>query len=300
MIINRHAHVGLFEKKKDINEQGLFIFDFVTSKKTYLNEYADWEPCCVSTDGKRFAIKTTCSNRGAYRTNVTVIDQNEILYTTKDYYVYDIAFNVTGEKLLMVAEKKKPFCYNLSTQEIIAHLPKQIRLYKGDLDRRRDIFFAPCEKTKDTCYLFSFETGMTETIKMGTQALISRVKIDNDLEKIYLITETNILYCLDRTYKVIWKKDFNYLGLAGGRIHPSDIFISEDGKLLCVYSSASETNKWGTDYVVDSLSGEIINQIENYQFRGRLMDNYFGNKVLTYKLTTLDMLTGEISDSGLI
>lgn len=254
------------------------------------------ESCCISLNAQRFAIKTTCSHRGAYRTHVNVMEGNDMLYTTKDYYVYDMAFNTTGEKLLMVAEKRKPFAFDLITQAIVAEMPKQVRLYKGDLDKRNDVFWAPCEKAKNTCYLFSFETGATTTVKMGTQALINRLRIADDQERIYLVTENNILYCVDRDYKTIWSTDFNQLG----RINSSDIFMSEDGKLLCVYSTSTETNKWGAEYVVDSESGAIVHQIENYQYRGRVGEHYFGNKLLTHRLTTLDLLSGEVAESGLI
>jgi hypothetical protein len=293
MIINRHARVGLFQK------EGLFVVDLARSEKTYLHEYAGWEPVSISPDGKRFAIRTTCAHRGAYRTHVVVMAGADVLFNTKDYYVYDIAFNATGEQILIVAEKKKPFCYHLLTQDTRAELPKSVRLYKGDLDQQQDVFLVPCDKTKDTCYAYSFATGTTEVVKMGTQAMIARLRFSDDLQRIYLVTETNILYCFDRAYQLIWQKDFNYLGKAGGRIHASDIFTSEDGKLLCVYTSASETNNWGTEYVVDSMNGDIVNQIENYQFRGRVGAHFFGNQVLTHKLTTLDMLTGETGDSGI-
>lgn len=41
MIINRQARVGIIEKKKDFNDEGLFMYDFATSQKVYLQEYAD-------------------------------------------------------------------------------------------------------------------------------------------------------------------------------------------------------------------------------------------------------------------
>lgn len=299
MIVNRHARIGLFEKGKSDDEQGLFVVDLATSERTYLQEYADWEPSAISPDGQRFALKTTCSHRGAYRTHVVVLAGQDVLFNTKDYFIYDIAFNATGEQMLVVAEKKKPFCYHLGTQQLTAELPMHIRLYKGDLDPQGDVYLVPCDKTKDTCYLYSFATGTTTVIKMGTNALIARAKFSVDLERIYLVTETNILYCVDGTYQLIWQKDFNYLGKAGGRINPSDIFTSEDGKLLLLCTSSSETNSWGAEYVVDSANGEIVNQIENYQYRGRVGAPFFGHKVLTHKLTTLDMVTGEIGESGI-
>ena len=68
---------------------------------------------------------------------------------------------MTGNKLLVTAHKMKTFCLDILKNEIIAELPKELRLYKGDLDPEHNSFIMPCEKAKDTCYTFDFTTGKT-------------------------------------------------------------------------------------------------------------------------------------------
>lgn len=302
MIVNKHTKIGLFEKRKPNNPNGLFIFDFTTQKKKYINNYLDWDAKGISTDGKRIALTAISSYKRAYRTDLAIIEHEsqKVLLNTNDYYVYDVEFSLKGDKILIVADKKKPFCYDLSLQQITAELPKQIRTYKGDLDVLNDTFIAPCEKSKDTCYLFDFKTGHTETIKLGIKEIICQIKFSVDASFIYLITETNVLYCLDRNYKIKWSKDFNFLGEQGGRINCSSIFQTENGQNLAVYTSSTETNQWGAEYVIDAATGEIIKQIEGYQFRGRFSSNFFENKILLYTYKTIDLITGEVSENPLI
>lgn len=108
------------------------------------------------------------------------------------------------------------------------------------------------------------------------------------------------MYCFDINYKIKWSKDFNYLGKEGDRISPSYLFITEDEQFLCVTASATETNNWGAEYVVDSTNGEIVRQIESYQFRGRFKSDFFDNKVLLYNLKTIDLMSGQVSDFAII
>ncbi|MFH7011380.1 hypothetical protein ACHRV5_05870 [Flavobacterium sp. FlaQc-52] len=302
MIVNRHSKIGLFGNRKPNNTKGLFLFDFNTQEKKYLTDFPEWEPQNISIDGKRIAITRTSSNTRAYRTDLVITDhENEtVLLNTDNYCIYDVEFNAKGNKIIIVASKKKPFCYDLSLQQITAELPKQIRTYKGDLDPENDTFLAPCENTKDTCYLFNFATGKTESIKFGTKAMIGRIKFSVDFTFIYLITETNVLYCFDRDYKIKWYKDFNYLGKDGGRINSSDIFQTENGQLLALYASSTESNSWGAEYVVDATNGEIVNQIEAYQFRGGFSSDFFENKVLLYTHNTIDLITGKVSENPVI
>lgn len=302
MIVNRLCKLGLFEKKEAITEKGLLLFDFITKEKKYLENNLEWEAKSISPDGEKIAITTPSTTTKAFRTELIVMEHKsqQIVLNTNNYFVYDVAFNFSGNKILVVAEKKKPFCYDLVLNKITAEMPKEIRAYKGDLYFHNDTFFVPCEKTKDTCYLFDFNTGKTETIKLGTKAKINRIKFSIDFTTIYAITDTNILYCFDINYKIKWSKDFNYLCKEGGRISPSDIFITEDGQFLCVTSSATEINSWGAEYVVDSTNGEIVRQIESYQFRGRFKSNFFDNKVLLYNLKTIDLMSGQVSDLPII
>jgi len=297
MILNRQAKIGLFEKNLQ-NEKGLFLFDFKTKEKKYLEEYLDWKPESISPDGRKIAITINSQQTKLEKTDLVVIehDTNTVLLNNYKYYVYDIAFDITGSKLLVVANNKKPFCLDIIKNEIIAELPKLIRLYKGDLDLQNDTFLAPCEQKKETCYLFNFKTGQTDVQKIGTKEIISRVKYSVDFTSIYVITETNILYCFDRNFKTKWSKDFNSLG----RINSSEIFSTEDGNYVAVYSTSTKTNNWGAEFVINSEDGELINQIEGYQFRGRFATNYFDNKVLLHTFKTTDLLTGEVSENQII
>lgn len=258
----------------------------------------EWEGKSISPNGEIIAITNISASKKPYRTELVIMEykNQKVLFNTHDYYVYDTTFNSNGDKILVVANKKKPFCYDLKLDKIIAELPKQIRTYKGDLDLEKDIFIAPCEQKKDTCYLFNFKTAETIAQKFGTKEIISRVKYSPDFTSIYLITETNILYCFDRGFNIKWHKDFNNLG----RINSSDIFSTEDGNYLSVYSTSTKTNNWGEEFVINSKNGELINQIQGYQFRGRFATNYFENKVLLNTFKTIDLLTGKVSEKTII
>ena len=299
MIVNRRSKIGVFEKKDLVNEKGLLVLDFNNQEKNYLEDYLDWEVKGLSPNGANLALTTISSHRKSYRTDFVIIERisQRVLLNTHDYYVYDAEFNLKGDKILVVADNKKPFCYDLILNKITAVLPQKIRTYKGDLDLERDVFIAPCEKNNDTCYLFSFNSGKVDVLNLGTKARISRIKFSVDFAHIFVVTEKNILYCFDRKFEIKWKIDFGYLGNQGGRISSSDIFITEDGSLLGVCTSSAETNKWGIEYVVDSADGRIVRQIEGYQFRGRFATDFFDNRVLLHKLKTADLKTGEISEN---
>lgn len=65
-------------------------------------------------------------------------------------------------------------------------------------------------------------------------------------------------------------------------------------------STSTKTNNWGAEFVINSENGELINQIEGNQFRGRFATNYFDNKVLLHTFKTIDLLTGEVSENQVI
>jgi WD40 repeat protein len=300
-IVNRQAKIGLFETKSPNDKKELLVFDFQNQKKNYLENYLEWDAKCISPNGERIIISTFSSYKRAERTDLVVMEHKNqnVLLNTHDYYVYDTEFNSNGNKILIVANAKKPFCYDLEKTKITAELPKQVRTYKGDLDLEKDVFVVPCEKMKDTCCLFDFNTGKTEIIKLGVKAVINHIKFSVDFSYVYAITEDNILYCFDRKFNIKWSKDFNYLGKKGGRI-TSDIYRTENGKYLAVYAPSTETNRWGAEYVIDCKNGEIVNQIEAFQFRGRFAAEFFDNKVLLYTFKTIDLTTGEICENPII
>ena len=301
MIVNLPSKIGVCQKSIS-NEQGLTILDFNTLQRTQLEDYIDWGVSNISPNGERIAITTISSNTRGFRTDLVVLEhkRQNVLLKTHDYFVYDTAFNTTGEKILVVAEKKKPFCFDLTLNQITAELPKQIRAYKGDIDMVNDTFIAPCERSKDTFYSFDFKTGTTHSGKLGTKAKISRIKFSVDASYMYVITESNVLYCFDRSLKKVWSTDFNVFGRDGGRINPSEIFSSEDGKYLGLHVASFETSNWGGEHVVDSSDGKVLRQIEGFQFRGRPACNFFDNRILLHTFQTINLATGEFSDTRVI
>ncbi|HBN6700781.1 hypothetical protein [Elizabethkingia anophelis] len=298
MILNRNAGIGLFEKNTH-NEEGLFLFDFNTQKRIYLKAYSDWKPESVSPDGNKIAITNYPSTKTKYsKTDLIVMDLNSqnVLLDTHKYFVLDTAFDVTGNKLLVTAHKMKTFCLDIFKNEISAELPKELRLYKGDLDPEHNSFIMPCEKAKDTCYTFDFTTGKTGIQKLGIKERICRIRYSIDLAHLYAISEANILYCFDRNYKIKWSKNFNDTG----RINSSDIYLTDNSMYIAVEAHDVKTNDWGTDFVIESNSGEIVNRIEGYQYRGRFATDYFKNRVLLHTFKTIDLITGHVSEEKII
>ncbi|OPB95583.1 hypothetical protein [Elizabethkingia occulta] len=298
MILNRNAGIGLFEKNNH-NEEGLFLFDFNTHERIYLKTYPEWKPESISPDGSKIAITNYPSTKTRYsKTDLIVMDRNSqnVLLDTHKYFVLDTAFDMAGSKLLVTAHKMKTFCLDLLKNEIIAELPKELRLYNGDLDLEHNSFIMPCEKAKDTCYTFDFATGKTGIQKLGIKEKICRIRYSIDFSNIYVISEANILYCFDRNYKIKWSKDFSDIG----RIDSSDIFITDDNNYIAVEAVDVKTNDWGTDFVIECNNGEIVNRIEGYQYRGRFATDYFENRVLLHTFKTVDLITGHISEEKII
>jgi hypothetical protein len=78
------------------------------------------------------------------------------------------------------------------------------------------------------------------------------------------------------------------------------IFSTEDGNILCLESPETADNKFGVDIIIDASNGKTIKTIENYKGRGKLASNYLGNKLLTYKGTTVDIVTNNVSEDIII
>jgi hypothetical protein len=70
--------------------------------------------------------------------------------------------------------------------------------------------------------------------------------------------------------------------------------------MLCLEAAATASCKWGANFAVDASNGKILKQFDSYKGRGKLKANYFGNKFVTHRGTTLDMETGEVSGNTII
>ncbi|MFL9483621.1 hypothetical protein ACI6Q2_12645 [Chitinophagaceae bacterium LWZ2-11] len=189
MIIDIQNKIGYFDNECSFNTLGLIAYDFSTGNKEEFSAFKDYKLGNVSSNKKYLAVLRDCTFRGNNKKEIVVFDKEseEVIFTTKDYYAYDVKFNNTGNKLFVDA-------YNWS----------------------------------------------------------------------------------------------------------SAIFSSETGNLLCLSAPETADNSWGADFVIDAETGTIIKRIEGMKGAGKLACNYFGNKLLTYTGTTLDMETGKYSIDPII
>lgn len=298
MIFNRASKRGLFELNKDHNAEGLMVYDFQEERCIRLDRYKEWRINAISLDGQYIAINKVSETTKAYKTDFAIvkIDTQEEIFMTNKYCVYDAEFSLESDKVLLVVHNKKPFILDLSTGEIVAEMPKNIRTYQGSLNKATNQFIAPSETLKDTVYLFDFNTGETAKLKLGLKDKIVGMQYLHDQKHLIVITESSVIYCLDENYKVVWKTDFNTLFNYPVRINASRVLQTEDNRHIMLDTSSTETNDWGAEYVLDVETGRLANTIESYQYRGRVQDVFFDNKVLLYTYRTLDMLTGEVKD----
>jgi len=301
MIFNRTTRRGLFELNKDHNAEGLMVYDFQEDKCIRLDQYKDWRINAISPDGKFVAINKISETTKAYKTDFAIVkvDTQEEIFMTNKYCVYDAAFSLESDKVLLVVHNKKPFCLDLKTKEITAEMPKNIRTYQGSFNKITNQFIAPSETLKDTVYLFDFNSGETTKLKFGLKEKIGGMQYLNDQKHLIVITESSIIYCIDENYKVIWKTDFNTLFDYPVRINASRVLQTEDSKHFMIDASSTEINDWGAEYTLEVETGKLINTVESYQYRGRVQDVFLDNKVLLYTYRTLDMLTGEVKDLSL-
>lgn len=301
MIFNRATKRGLFEFNKDRNTEGLMVYDFQEDRCIRLDKYKEWRINAISPDGKYVAINKISETTKAYKTDFAIvkIDTQEEIFMTNKYCVYDAEFSLESDKVLLVVHNKKPFCLDLNTKEITAEMPKNIRTYQGSFNESTNQFIAPSETLKDTVYLFDFNTGETTKLKFGLKDKIIGMQYTNDQECLVVITESSVVYCLDQNYKAIWSTDFNTLFDYPVRINASRILFTEDGQHLMVDASSTEINDWGSEFVLETETGKLINTIESYQYRGRVQDAYLDNKVLLYTYATLDAITGEVKELNL-
>jgi len=301
MIINRKDKIGYLDKDDLFNPFGLIEYDFQAQTKKEFSQFKDWKFSDISADKRYFAlISDWITFRGTNKTEIVILDTvtEDIIFSTKDYMTYTVKFSADGTKLLFDVKGLKPFCIDLLSKTIVAKIPKSVRIFNGDFDLETDNFYAPVEKKKNTFCVFNFQDGNTQEYALKISACIHRVRFSNDRQKVYFLADDNALYCTDRDYKIIWKTDFN--AVKAKTVWSSAVYCSENGDMLCLEAAETASCKWGADFVVDASNGKILKQFDAYKGRGKLKSDYFGNKFVTFKGTTLDIETGEVSENIII
>jgi hypothetical protein len=297
MIIDIKNKIGYFDKDDHFNSYGLIEYDFQSNQRKEYPVFKNWKIADISSDKKYFAILSDwIKYKGTNKTELAVcnVSTNETVFSTKNHLVYSIKFNRDGTKLLFDVYNKKPFCIDLINKDVFSPSPVSFRIYKGDWDHVKDMFYSPSETKKGSFYVFDFSNGNINEYIVNIKGRIIKIKFSNDYNKIYFTVDDNLLYCMDREYNIIWRTGFE------NKISGDMIFSTEDGNMLCLESPETADNKLGVDIIIDASNGKIIKTIENYKGRGKLASNFFGNKILTYKGTTVDIITNNVSEDIII
>ncbi len=302
MIVNRTNKTALIEKDKSFNGKGLMFLNFDNNTSRLLKDYEDWEPITISENSELIILKSQwISYKGTNKTELIVLNikTEEVIFSTKDFLVYDAIFNRENDSILLDAYNKKLFSIDLRTLDKIELPKKKLRIYKGAFNRFENKFYVPSETKKKCVFCFSFESGKTDEILVDVIAKIDSIKFF-DKEKTFILLSSNILYSFSENFKIQnWQLDFNRLEDKPSNISPK-IFSSESQDLIFLSASSTIKNNWGVDYCVDLKKGIIVNFINNVQGRGRIAEHFFENEVLLHSGKTMNMVSGKIRQPEVI
>ena len=300
MIIDARNKIGYFDKEDKFNNFGLIEYNFKLNQRKDFLHFKDYKFLDISLDKKYFALVSDWfPKNGTNKTELIIFNTQteQIEYSTKNYLVYLVKFNKDSTKLLFDIYGKKLFCLDLVGKNVFSQLTKSIRIHTGDFDIATDTFYSPLETRNGVFYIFDFNNGNFIEQNLKISQSIEKIKFSFDFKKIYFTTKDDCLYCMDREFKIMWKTDFLNIGMGIKQISTTNIFSSEDGNKLCISTPSTEKNRWGSEIIIDSTNGNIIKEIDNYQGRGIISSDFFENKLLTYKGTTLDIETNNVSEN---
>ncbi|HEY9260942.1 hypothetical protein [Chitinophaga sp.] len=228
-------------------------------------------------------------------TNLIVmrVATQEVVYSTNRHMYYNAVFNAGGSHLLLEAYNQKLAWVDLSTGEIVAELKPEVRLYNGTFNPHQNLFYFPLENKKSWLQVDGATFAGT-LIKTPYPHRAHKVTYVEALQRYLLLTEGNILICCDGELKILWQRNFSEMGDDTGVVFGSDILVTEDQERICISASATESNRWGADFVLDMNTGEPRHIIQGYHMRGRIAGSYFGRQVLLHPMKLMDLDTGEV------
>ena len=300
MIVNRTNKTALIEKDKSFNRKGLIFlnFDNITSK--LLKGYEDWEPIAISNNAELLILKSQgIIHRGTNKTELIILNikKDEIIFSTKDFLVFDSIFDKGNDRVLLDVYNKKLFSLDLKTF-VKTELPKKnLRIFKGTFNNFENMFYVPSETKKKCIFRFSFDTGVTDEILVDVIGKINKIKFFSKDKIFIILSSDNILYSFSKNLKIKnWQLDFKELDDKPSNISYK-ILSSESQDLIYLSAPSTIKNNWGVDYCVDLEKGIILNYINSQQGRGRIAEHFFGNKVLLHSGKIMDMTSGKIEES---
>lgn len=265
----------------------------------------------VSGDGETLALGVNTVFRGANKVDLVVVrrDGTELL-RTRDYLVYDVVFSHDARVLLLESFNNKPRRYVFSDAtgqyEDAGTLAKSFRQFAGGLDPQSDRFIAAAEsRFKGRVIVADLALGEVEEVRLPLDVVQSVTFIAGG-DGLIVRFEASGVARLSRDWQMIWQVDAtNWHGAPpvdqpelGVLKLSGSVYETGDGSLLCVeVPGATTTNDWGTEYVLDPATGEVVRYVEAYQGRGRAQIAVGDQSLLLFNGHTLDLSTGQVSDA---
>lgn len=259
-------------------------------------EYAQWEPMGVSRDGTLLAPTRPCVFRGTNKSELVVLDVHarQVRLHTRDHLVYGVVFSAKGTHALIEAYGGKPCLYRLDGPERVARAAKDFRLFCGDTDPLRDRFTVSAEKLNGRVYQTDLVTGDLEEVRLALRSPIGQLRYSPDGSRVFTAGKDDVVTCFDRSWEVVWRRDFTQLPDG-----PSGVWSSMSGLLvfpgrLGVVAGSTAANRWGTEYLLNAATGELVHQVEARQGRGLPKVEFGDSSVILFTGRVLDLATGEV------
>lgn len=259
-------------------------------------EYAQWEPMGVSRDGTLLALTRPCVFRGTNKSELVVLDvrSRQVRLHTRDHLVYGVVFSAKGTHALIEVYRSKPCLYRLDGPERVARAAKDFSFHGGDTDPLRDRFTVSAEKLNGRLYQTDLVTGDLEEVRLALRSPIGQLRYSPDGSRVFTAGKDDVVTCFDRSWEVVWRRDFTQLPDG-----PSGVWSSMSGLLvfpgrLGVVAGSTAANRWGTEYLLDAATGELVHQVEARQGRGLPKVEFGDSSVILFTGRVLDLATGEV------
>jgi hypothetical protein len=189
-----------------------FLYDFATNTKiTFADDEKAYEILDISPCGE-LVITTSTNFKRLFR--VTNIKTKEVVFETKEFYVYDALFTPVPNLFVLRADIRtscKAFIFNTLTNEIVYKFPASTGddarncLEYGDVNFGCNTFALPAKK-KGEITLFDFVKSQATILKLPTDVVIHRIRQLDDRYLLVVDADFNVMKIDIRNLKsAVWK-----------------------------------------------------------------------------------------------
>lgn len=141
-------------------------------------------------------------------------------------------------------------------------------------------------------YQTDLVTGDLEEVRLALRSPIGQLRYSPDGSRVFTAAKDDVVTCFDRSWEVVWRRDFTQLPDGPSGVWSSGLFVFP-GR-LGVVAGDTAANRWGTEYLLDAATGELVRQVEGRQGRGRPKVEFGDSSVILFTGQVLDLATGEV------